>query len=200
MNKFYLFLIYLICFLEGGVLMSNELLNSKLLAVSFGSSNQSWAILLAVTLLALAAGYFIGGNFSKRYKKSTILLLIFVFLVVYQFLYLEYTSFLIHHLMSFSLIIGTLLFCFFSLAPLIFCLGLVSPLLISLLFQLQEAKNNGIIAGRVYAVSTFGGVLATFTIGLFVLPEYGMQYTNILLSFVLLASLVILFVLKKLIL
>src|SRR4051812_39947306 len=54
----------LLSFIEGGAVMAAELCGARMLSPVFGSSLYVWATVMAVTLGALAGGYFFGAKLS----------------------------------------------------------------------------------------------------------------------------------------
>lgn len=166
--------LYLLSFLEGGCVMACELIGAKMLAPYFGTSLYVWAAALGITLGGLMSGYFLGGLMS-RYSTDNLKTLYLVLTAAAAFLFLM--PFLGEGVMSRALGLGLqagaasslLLFMF---PPLVF-MGMVSPLIINLLTQ--EAKGAGNSAGNVYAISTLGGILATFLLGFYVIPEFGIS-------------------------
>ena len=66
--------LYILSFIEGGVVMSTELVGAKLLAPYFGTSLYVWACVMALTLIGLAGGYFFGGRLSVKKNHETILM------------------------------------------------------------------------------------------------------------------------------
>lgn len=53
----------------GGVVLVIEILGAKMLTPWFGSSHFVWTAQIAITLLALAAGYYLGGWMADRYAR-----------------------------------------------------------------------------------------------------------------------------------
>src|SRR2546426_6664209 len=68
-------LIYLIAFLTGAIVMSFEMLGSRYLNPYFGSGIYTWAALISTVLIALMAGYFLGGALADRTASPTVLAL-----------------------------------------------------------------------------------------------------------------------------
>jgi spermidine synthase len=64
------------------------------------------------------------------------------------------------------------------LVPAVFLLGASSPLFIRL--QANTAADAGKVSGTVYAVSTAGGISATFLCGFYLIPAIGLQNTLLL--------------------
>lgn len=155
--------------------MACELIGAKLLAPFFGSSLYVWAAALALTLGGLTTGYFVGGRLSKKYNGSKRLLYWVLIIAGLLLVVMPYTSHLImNETIMLSLEAGTVvsLLCF-MFPPLAF-MGMVSPIIINLLTQ--EASTAGNSAGNVYAISTLGGILYTFLMGFYIIPEFGLKY------------------------
>jgi predicted membrane-bound spermidine synthase len=73
--------------------------------------------------------------------------------------------------------------------------GSISPMVINLLTE--EAKDSGKSSGTVYAVSTFGGILTTFFVGFYSLPQFGLPITLFFYGFLVIATALLLFVYSK---
>lgn len=65
-------------------------------------------------------------------------------------------------------------------------MGMSSPLIINLLNR--SLDTSGKTAGSVYAISTFGGILATFATGFYLMPEIGLRWTAFLFGGLLAAA------------
>ena len=63
--------ILFIGFLLGAALMGFEMVASRYLYPYYGSGIEVWAALISTVLLALMAGYFIGGVFSQRHPARS---------------------------------------------------------------------------------------------------------------------------------
>ena len=191
-NKKYLLLL---SFIEGGSVMVCELIGAKLLAPFFGTSLYVWAAALALTLGGLTLGYFIGGKLSKKYAGQVnllywVLIIAGLLLVAMPFTS-EYVMLACIHL---SLEMGAILsLLIFMLPPLMF-MGMVSPIIINLLTDEAQAAGNN--AGNVYAISTLGGITATFLMGFYIIPNFGLTLPAIVTG-VLLALLPIISLLRS---
>src|SRR6218665_932621 len=157
----------LLSFIEGAVVMAVELCGAKLLAPIYGSSLYVWASVMGVTLAALALGYFFGGRLSHKKEGlaqrlfwvlniAALLVMLLPFLAHYLIPRISYLPFLP------AVVLSTLALLFFP----VFFLGATSPLFI----DLQAGQNNGgKVSGTVYAISTFGGIGATFLCGFYLI-------------------------------
>jgi hypothetical protein len=161
-------------FIEGAAVMAAELCGAKLLAPIFGSSLYVWASVMGITLAALASGYFFGGWITAKakepYKKlfqvlgtAALFLLLMPVLSYYLVPRISYLPFLP------GMVISTTLLLFLP----VFFLGASSPLFISV--QATDIRSAGMVSGTVYAVSTAGGISATFLCGFYLIPEVGLS-------------------------
>ncbi len=67
--------VYLIAFATGAIIMSFEMLGSRYLNPYFGSGIYTWASLISTVLMALTAGYFVGGYLADRAPSLSVLAL-----------------------------------------------------------------------------------------------------------------------------
>ncbi len=187
--------ILIISFIEGATVMAIEIGSSKLLSPVFGSSLYVWSSVLAITLLGLACGYFIGGKLSeKEHLKKTLfyillLTVVFIFLMPYCAKYLSLLATGLPLLPAVIASSGLLIL------PSIVLLSTTSPILIALLTT--DVKSSGANSGKIYAVSTLGGIVATFICGFYFIPTYGVTNTLFFFSIILSWSLLLLLEKKK---
>lgn len=161
-------------FVEGATVMAAELCGARLLSPVYGSSLFVWAAVMGLTLAALAGGYFFGGYLSHHENKrvsrlfwvlvvaslATMAMPAISYYIVPRISYLAFTP---------GVVLSTTVLLFFP----IFFLGASSPMLIAL--QTASAEKSGKVSGTVYAVSTAGGICATFAAGFYTIPELGLQ-------------------------
>ena len=177
-------ILLLLAFLEGATVMAVEMLVAKMIAPLYGASLYVWSSIIGVTLIALAAGYFLGGKVSEKYAGlNTLLKLIFTVSMILGLLTVT-ASGIISSVSGYS--IRTASFSAFILlgAPMTL-LGMVPPLIIGTLTSL--VKDSGRVSGMVYAISTAGGIFATLTIGFYVLPAYGIKGPLLMIAAILMA-------------
>ena len=163
--------------------MAVELLGAKLIAPYYGTSLYVWAAVLACTLGGLAFGYLAGGIFSNRCNNEKALYLIVALSALFTFLMPLSGKFVMEATLGLSLKAGITLSAFVLLTPPVFLFGTVSPLIINLLAT--NATRTGKAAGMVYAVSTVGGICATFLTGFYLAPFVGLKESAWLVAAVL---------------
>ena len=175
--------LFLLAFIEGASVMACELLGAKMISPYFGSSLYVWAAVLGITLFGLMCGYYIGGYISEKYKREDlvywILILAGAFLAI-----MPYTS---QWIMSKNIDMdirwgSTLSLLIFMFPPLIF-MGMTSPVIINMINT--KVDQTGKSAGSVYAISTLGGIVSTFLVGFYLLPEFGIKWPCFMFGFLL---------------
>lgn len=187
--------IFLISFFEGAAVMAAEICGAKLLAPFFGNSLYVWSSVMAITLGGLAGGYFLGGQLSKRQNKTQNLF--YVLLVAICALSMMPSVSKLFYIFgnTFSLIPAVISSVFVLLFPATLCMGATSPLLISILTE--NVEHSGANSGKIYAISTVGGIIATFLCGFYLIPTIGIRYTLICFSFPLAFATILLIFKKK---
>jgi spermidine synthase len=165
-----------------------EIAATRLLAPFFGTSTVIWANTIAVVLLALAAGYKLGGVLGDRRPSPEALC---VCVLVGSGL-LAVTPFIAHPFLSLSVsafdevsvgafaasLFGTLVL---VAVPLVL-LGTVSPWATRI--KLASVEEAGAVSGRLYAISTVGSLLGVFFVALWAIEAIGSQRTFLVLALV----------------
>lgn len=155
----------------GCVVMTIELLGARLLSVCYGGSMHVWAAMISVTLLSLAAGYFLGGVLADRKPHAWLLYVIILASGVFACA-APYARFAIRKLYGqFSIQTGTLISSLTVFFIPLTLLGMCGPFVIRLLSAV--VKGAGKTAGSVYAISTVGSVAGTLLAALWMIPTFG---------------------------
>lgn len=173
-KKFY----FLISFIEGGAVMATELLGAKMLAPYFGSSLYVWATVLAITLGGLAIGYFLGGILSYKSKNPLTLFYVLLAAAIFTILMPFTSKAVLWAIGLHSLIPSVIASSICILFPPVLMMGMVSPLIIRVITM--DIDQSGRAAGAIYAISTVGGIIATFSFGFYVIPTFGLTIPSIL--------------------
>jgi MFS family permease len=160
--------------------MAVELSGAKMMAPFFGTSLYVWSAVMAITLGGLAAGYFIGGRLSAKENPAKWMLKV-LFMAGLTTLWMP---FLAHATMSriFELpfLAAIILSCLTFILPPVLLMGAFSPLVIASLNG--EGKDAGKTSGTVFAVSTCGGIIATFLFGFYIIPLLGLRMPMLFLG------------------
>jgi spermidine synthase len=168
-------------FVAGASTLGSEIAAARLMAPYFGASTIVWANTIAIVLVALAVGYWVGGRLADRHPHmsglclmvlAAAVLLALVPIAADPFLGLSIEAFDSYSLGAFA---GSLLGVLALVALPVLLLGAVSPWAIRL--RLARVEDAGRMAGTVYAVSTAGSLLGTFLSALVLIPQVGTQRT-----------------------
>jgi len=168
-------MIKFVVFICGAIVMSFEILGSRVLAPNFGSSVFVWGSLISVFLAGLSAGYYLGGRLADINPSSRKLSLIITapgFLLLTFPLYSGPISdwIFVHDLgvrMS-PLMASSVLF----LIPAVF-LGIVSPYTAKLM--ICNLHTSGKTIGTLYALSTFGSIIGTLVTSFYLITLAGVN-------------------------
>jgi spermidine synthase len=171
------FKLFTTVFISGAVVMVYELLGSRIVSPYLGTSMYAWSSLIGVILLSLSIGYWLGGRLADEnpsYNFFARIILIAAALVALtliietsvltwiqavlnaKFLKLSYATFLANLLLF---------------APASIFLGMITPYAVKL--KLHSLSKVGKTIGNLYAVSTVGSIVGTFSAGFLLIPFFG---------------------------
>jgi len=154
--------LYVLVFVCGAVLMSLEIVGSRILAPWFGSSVYVWGSLIGIFLGALSIGYFLGGkiaDWQPRFAPLALLVMaagVMVFVICFAAPYV--CGYVADRELGnrFGPLVASLVL---FLVPSVL-LGTVSPYAVRL--RAQSVTTMGKVAGVLYALSTLGSIVGTF--------------------------------------
>src|SRR5829696_6850484 len=171
----------LLVFVVGSATLGSEIAVARLIAPFFGDSTIVWANTIAVVLVALSIGYWFGGRMADRHPQLDGLcmlvlasagLLAVVPIVAQPLLSLSVDAFDDVSVGGFA---GSLFGVLALVSIPVLMLGAVSPWAIRL--KLHSVEDSGETAGRMYAISTVGSLVGTFSAALLLIPLVGTQRT-----------------------
>jgi spermidine synthase len=175
-----------VVFVVGAASLGTEIAAARLLAPYFGASTTIWANTIAVVLLALSTGYWIGGRLADRRPEPThlsaLVLAAAVALAVVPFVARPFLSAAVSALdaTSAGAFLGSLLGVLLLVAGPVLLLGAVSPYAIRL--SMTDLDRSGATSGRLYAISTAGSLVGTFLSALLLVPFAGTQRTFLIFA------------------
>jgi spermidine synthase len=175
-----------IAFVVGASSLGTEIAAARLLAPYFGASTIIWANTIATVLVALSAGYAIGGRLADRRGDLRglcgIVLLASVLLAVVPFVADPFLRFAAAALGSLSVggFFGSLAAVLVLVAVPVMLLGCVAPYANRL--AVGRVTDTGTVTGRLYAISTAGSLVGTFLAALALIPLIGTHRTFIVFA------------------
>jgi spermidine synthase len=186
--------LFLVLLIEGGALMAVELMGAKLVAPFYGNSLYVWTAVLTITVLGLTLGYYSGGLLAKKGASETTLFIVLQISAVLVLALPWTASIAIGLTKGMDLIAGICVTCIFLLLPPMLCFGVVGPMVVRLMSS--QLETVGKTAGTVYFTSTFGGIVATFFLGLYFIPVAGLRWCATVTSMAL-AALPVIYIAKR---
>ncbi|MEW6054110.1 MAG: fused MFS/spermidine synthase [Nitrospirota bacterium] len=165
-----------IVFICGAVVMSFEILGSRVLAPNFGNSVFVWGSLISVFLGGLSAGYYLGGkvaDVNPSAKKLGLIIIAPAVLLVTFPLYGAPVSdwvFMKDLGLRLSPLLASMLLFFI---PSVF-LGAVSPYTVKLL--ICSLHTSGRTVGTLYALSTLGSIVGTLLTSFYLITIAGVKF------------------------
>jgi spermidine synthase len=171
----------LLVFVVGTGSLGAEIAAVRLLAPYFGASTIVWANTIGIVLVALSAGYWLGGRLADRHPNLRALcltaLIAAVLLAIVPFVADPLLDVAVDALdeISAGAFVGSLLAVLVLVAIPVLLLGTVSPWAIRL--GVQSVEEAGTVAGRLYALSTAGSLVGTLLSALLLIPLVGTRRT-----------------------
>jgi len=178
--------LYFTVFVSGMTTLGIEFAASRLLGSVFGTSNLVWASIIGLILIYLTVGYFVGGKWADRHPKFDVFYSILICgafaagLVPFIARPVLYTAADAFDQLQVGVLLGAFTTVLVLLIVPITLLGTISPFAIRLV--LTDSKKAGQVSGRIYAVSTLGSFLGTFTPDLLLIPWLGTRMTFVVFS------------------
>jgi predicted membrane-bound spermidine synthase len=171
-----------VVFVCGAVVMTYEIIGSRILSPFIGTSTYVWTSLIGVILAALSTGYWLGGKMADRRPEAKILAgVIFIagglvsFTIVAKEIVLSAIAAANVGLELKSVLAAIILF-----APASIALGFVTPFAVKL--RMSSLGEAGVTVGRLYALSTVGSIVGTFAAGFILIPFVGSVRTLYLIA------------------
>ena len=181
------FLLETVVFTSGALVMIYEIIGSRILAPYIGASTYVWTSLIGVILASLSLGYWLGGRTADRKPDLRVLSG-----VMFAGAALLSLTILLHALVLSAISISNLglelksiVAALILFAPASVLFGFVTPYAVRL--KMLRIEDAGKTVGRLYALSTVGSILGTFSAGFFLLPFVGSVRTLYLLTAILFA-------------
>ncbi|MBI4662310.1 MAG: fused MFS/spermidine synthase [Verrucomicrobia bacterium] len=154
----------------GAAIMIIEILGAKMLAPFFGTSHFVWTAQIAVTLVALATGYYAGGRLVDNAPKLGRLYACVLIAAIYLGFTIVVVEPVAYWCLKYKLAVGSLIAASFLFFIPLALLAMVGPFVVRVLTD-SVAEVGGTI-GRLTAISTLGSVIGTVLIGYVLVPFF----------------------------
>jgi spermidine synthase len=173
--------IQIVAAVVGAASLGAEIAAARLLAPWFGASTIIWANTIATVLVALSAGYWVGGRLADRDPTmaglSRVVLVAAALLAIVPFIAGPFLRISVEALdrVEAGAFVGSLLAVLILVATPVLLLGAVAPYAVRL--SVRTVEEAGRVAGRLYAISTLGSLAGVFLAALVLIPLVGTRRT-----------------------
>lgn len=161
-------LLRLAVFVGGASVMIVEILGSRILAPSFGTTLHVWSALITVTLAALAVGYAIGGRVADRKPGLGPLMAVMAAAAAAVLISDLITQPVLRLAYGAGMVGGTFLAATLLFIPPLFLMGMLSPMAVR---AAASYRHLGASVGNLYALSTVGSVAGSLSVSLLMIPN-----------------------------
>ena len=167
--------VLLLAFTSGFIIMSVELLGGRILAPYFGSSIYVWGSIISIFMVALAIGYLIGGRLSVNrpnlclYGSFFLLAAIGLLPIVFFADSAMDAVFMAIDDPRYGSLLASMLLFFIPTA----LLGMIAPYSVRLM--VDNTRHSGQVAGGLYFISTLGSALGTLLTSFYLVLWFDMN-------------------------
>lgn len=178
--------LYTTAAVTGAAVMVVEILGARMLSPYIGTSHFVWTAQIAVTLVALAGGYYVGGRLADRSQNLAVLYWSLLGAAGWLVALVRFCEPVSYWCLDFNLVAGSLLASAILFFVPLALLAMTGPFLVRVLTA--EVRGVGGQVGRLTAVGTLGSFVGTLLISYVMLPllpnSRSMQLTALALGLV----------------
>ncbi|HVV69938.1 MAG TPA: fused MFS/spermidine synthase [Verrucomicrobiae bacterium] len=167
--------LYVTAATTGGAVMVVEILGAKMLSPYVGLSHFVWTAQIAVTLVALACGYYAGGRLADRSPELTWLYGAILVAAAYLALTVLICEPVAYWCLDFNLALGSLLASTILFFIPLGLLAMTAPFLVRVITSTVAGVGGNV--GRLTSISTLGSFAGTMLIGYVAIPLLPNSFT-----------------------
>jgi spermidine synthase len=160
--------LYFTAAITGAAVMIVEILGAKMLSPFVGLSHFVWTAQIAVTLVALACGYYVGGRLADRSQQLAWLYRAILAAALYLGLTVLICEPVAYWCLDFSLPVGSLLASAILFFPPLALMAITGPFVVRVITSSLAGVGSNV--GRLTSVSTLGSFAGTLLIGYLMVP------------------------------
>ena len=152
----------------GAAIMIVEILGAKMLSPYVGLSHFVWTAQIAVTLVALACGYYAGGRLADRSQRLARLYWAILAAALYLALTVRICEPVAYWCLDFNLAVGSLLASAILFFVPLALLAMTGPFLVRVITSSVAGVGGNV--GRLTSIGTLGSLAGTLLIGYLLIP------------------------------
>jgi len=162
-------------FISGASIMIVEITGARLIAPIVGNSIYSWTALIAIVLIFLAIGGWIGGYLADKNDGHGTLAVLLALGAATVLLISPVSSLTFSHVFTLGLISGPVFLSLMLFALPALLQGMISPLATRIISRGHHDRKIGLSAGQVNALGALGSFFGTFVAGFYLVPKFHLQ-------------------------
>lgn len=179
-------LVLALFFSSGFAALMFEVIWTRYIALIYGSSTQSFSIVLASFLAGLGLGSIVTGIYADKIRSKFITLSLVELLIgimgmlltlIFPAMEKWFLFIYFHTNIYFVFMLLLFLTCFTAILIPTMLMGATLPLLSA---AYASSERTGTDVGRLYSVNSFGSIFGSFMAGFLVIPTLGLAYSSIL--------------------
>ena len=160
--------LYVTAAATGAAIMVVEILGAKMLSPFVGLSHFVWTAQIAVTLVALACGYYVGGRLADRSQRLALLYWAILAAALYLALTVRICEPVAYWCLDFNLAVGSLLASAILFFIPLALLAMTGPFLVRVITSSVAGVGGNV--GRLTSIGTLGSLGGTLLIGYLLIP------------------------------
>jgi spermidine synthase len=172
--------LYLTAAFTGAAIMIVEILGAKMLSPYVGLSHFVWTAQIAVTLVALATGYYFGGRLADRTQQLASLYWAILAAAAYLAITVLICKPVAYWCLDFRLGVGSLLASMILFFVPLALLAITGPFLVRVITSSITGVGGNV--GRLTSIGTIGSFLGTLLIGYVMIPLFPNSITMYITS------------------
>lgn len=167
--------LYITSAITGAAIMIVEILGAKMLSPFVGLSHFVWTAQIAVTLVALACGYYMGGKLADQTQQLARLYWALLAAAAYLSVTVLVCEKVAYWCLDFNLAVGTLLASTILFFIPLALLAMTCPFLVRIITSSVDGVGGNV--GRLTSISTVGSFIGTMLIGYVAIPLLPNSFT-----------------------
>jgi len=152
---------YIITFIASFCMLVIEIVAGRILAPFVGVSLYTWTSIIGVVLAGISIGAFFGGKLADRYPDTKTLGWLLLLSGIAVLSIAPVTSLVAAYSFKTTLMMRNVYVTSLTFFIPSCIIGMISPVVVKL--TLRNVETAGNVVGRIYAVSTLGSIIGTFT-------------------------------------
>ena len=180
---------YIITFIASFCILVIEIVAGRILAPYVGVSLYTWTSIIGVVLAGISIGAYSGGKLADRFPDRKTLGWLLLISGIATLSISPVTNLIAGYHFPTSLMVRILIVTTITFFIPSCILGMISPVVVKL--AIQNLEKVGHVVGKIYALSTLGSILGTFTAGFFLISYMGTRHIILLMGGILILTAII---------